>query len=104
MMEVVGSGGAGSGTGAAAPVKDDVELYVRTYTTILRSSGEVRLRAFEAAHKRVGSSLHAVADGETPDAGALIYAIQRVPAALAEVTGCIWGRRGSTSGRCWGRR
>jgi hypothetical protein len=74
--------------------KDDVELYARTYTTILRSSGEVRLRAFEAAHVRVGSSLHAQAGAETPDAGAFIYAIQRLPAAVAEVERIFLGQEG----------
>jgi hypothetical protein len=27
--------------------REDVELYARTYTTVLRTSSEVRLRAFE---------------------------------------------------------
>ena len=27
-----------------------VELYVRTYTTMLQSSGEIRLEAFQQAH------------------------------------------------------
>jgi hypothetical protein len=27
--------------------REDVELYARTYTTVLRTSGEVRLRVFE---------------------------------------------------------
>jgi hypothetical protein len=42
--------------------RDAVELYVRTYSTILRSSGDVRLRAFVPAHLGIGSSLHAGAD------------------------------------------
>ncbi len=74
--------------------KDDVELYARTYTTILRSSGEVRLRAFCAAHLRVRSSLHASAASDAPDAGALIYAIQRLPAAVARVERVYLGQEG----------
>ena len=31
-------------------LSDDVELYHRTYTTLLRSSGETRLRVLEPAH------------------------------------------------------
>ena len=74
--------------------KDAVELYVRTYTTILRSSGEVRLRAFEAAHARVHSSLHSAAALETPDAGAFIYAIQRLPSVVAQVKHVVLGQEG----------
>ena len=37
---------AGAGRPPAAAERDAVELYVRTYTTILRSSGDVKLRAF----------------------------------------------------------
>ena len=74
--------------------KDDVELYVRTYSTILRSSGEVRLRAFEAAHIRVRSSLHAGAASPVPDAGAFIYAIQRLPDVVASVEKVILGQEG----------
>ena len=36
---------------------DAVEVYHRTYTTILRSSGETQLRVFEHSHKAMGSSL-----------------------------------------------
>src|SRR5436190_548455 len=74
--------------------KDDVELYVRTYSTMLRSSGEVRLRAFEAAHVRVRSSLHSGAGAEWPDAGAFIYAIQRLPDEVAHVEKVVLGQEG----------
>jgi hypothetical protein len=74
--------------------KDDVELYARTYTTILRSSGDIRLRAFEAAHVQVRSSLHAGAGSPWPDAGAFIYAIQRLPAAVAQVSHIYLGQEG----------
>jgi len=40
---------------------DAVEVYHRTYTTILRSSGETQLRVFEHSHKAMGSSLHPLA-------------------------------------------
>ena len=75
-------GGPGVQTPAPAPPlgeKDAVELYVRTYSTILRSSGDVKLRAFVPAHVGIGSSLHAAADQPLPDAGALIYAVHRLP-------------------------
>lgn len=74
--------------------KDEVELYARTYTTILRSSGDIRLRAFEAAHIRVHSSLHAGAGSSQPDAGAFIYSIQRLPTAVSAVRHIYLGQEG----------
>src|ERR1051325_9826992 len=65
--------------------RDAINLYVRTYTTILRPHGDVPVRAFEAAHQGVGSSLHPGAASEDPDPGAFIYAAQRLPSCIAAV-------------------
>ena len=65
--------------------RDAINLYVRTYTTILRTPGDVPVRAFEAAHQGVGSSLHPGAASDDPDPGAFIYAAQRLPACIAAV-------------------
>ena len=45
-----------------AALADAVEVYRRTYMTVLRSSGETRLRVLEASHKAMHSSLHGLAD------------------------------------------
>ncbi|MBI3974145.1 MAG: hypothetical protein HY332_22940 [Chloroflexi bacterium] len=74
--------------------KDDVELYVRTYTTILRSSGDVRVRAFVASHQRMRSSLHSGASLAWTDTGAFIYAIQRLPDVVPHVQRVILGQEG----------
>ncbi len=58
---------------------EEVELYQRTYTTLLRSSGETRLRILEQAHRAIQSSLHPFADSEDLDLGAFLYATQRLP-------------------------
>ena len=42
-------------------LSDEVELYQRTYNTLLRSSGETALRVLESAHRQIGSSLHPLA-------------------------------------------
>src|SRR5919204_3126473 len=60
-------------------LSDEVELYQRTYTTLLRSSGETRLRVLEPSHRAMGSSLHALADSDDLDLGAFLYAIRRLP-------------------------
>jgi hypothetical protein len=66
--------------GEARPPSDDVELYHRTYTTLLRSSGETWLRVLEPVHRAMGSSLHGLAASDEVDLGALIYACRRLPA------------------------
>jgi Family of unknown function (DUF6909) len=69
--------------GAAAdryPVEPDaIELYHRTYTTLLRSSGETHLRVLESSHRAMHSSLHPMAADEQPDLGAFLYAVRRLP-------------------------
>src|SRR5260370_41620790 len=60
-------------------VDDAVELYQRTYSTLLRSSGETRLRVLEPSHRAMGSSLHPFADRDELGLGAFLYAIRRLP-------------------------
>ncbi|MGZ4243269.1 MAG: DUF6909 family protein [Solirubrobacteraceae bacterium] len=64
---------------AGARLSDEVELYQRTYTTLLRSSGETHLRVLEPSHRAIGSSLHPLAASDEIDLGAFIYAIRRLP-------------------------
>jgi hypothetical protein len=65
-------------------LSDEVELYQRTYNTLLRSSGETHLRVLEPAHRAMGSSLHPLADSDEPDLGAFLYAIRRMPDSVAD--------------------
>jgi hypothetical protein len=60
-------------------LSDEVEVYQRTYNTLLRSSGETQLRVLEPSHRAMGSSLHPLADSDELDLGAFIYAIRRLP-------------------------
>jgi hypothetical protein len=71
---------------------EDVELYQRTYVTLLRSSGETRLRVLEPSHRALHSSLHPLADSEEPDLGAFLYAVQRLPAAIAGARLVVMGQ------------
>jgi hypothetical protein len=83
---------AGAGRLPPSADRDAVELYVRTYSTILRSSGDVKLRAFVPAHQGIGSSLHAGADQPLPDAGAFIYAAHRLPRCMERVQRVVLGQ------------
>jgi len=60
-------------------LSDEIELYQRTYNTLLRSSGETHLRVLESSHRAIGSSLHPLAASDELDLGAFIYAIRRLP-------------------------
>jgi hypothetical protein len=77
---------------AAGRLSDEVELYQRTYSTLLRSSGETALRVLESSHRAMGSSLHPLAGSEEPDLGAFIYAIRRLPDAIAGAELVIMGQ------------
>src|ERR1700704_5999389 len=51
------------------PGRDAVELYTRTYGTLLRSSGETKLKVLEQSHIGMESSLHPTAGSAEPDTG-----------------------------------
>src|SRR3954462_9289173 len=78
----------------AAPtnLSDEVELYQRTYTTLLRSSGETRLRVLESSHMAMGSSLHPLAASAESDRGAFIYAIRRLREAVVRLKIVVMGQ------------
>ena len=69
-----------------------VELYHRTYTTVLRSSGETSLRVLETSHKAMGSSLHPLAGSTEIDLGAFLYAVRRLPEAILTSETVIMGQ------------
>jgi hypothetical protein len=66
----------------ASGLSDEGELDHRTYTTLLRSSGETLLRVLEPAHRSMNSSLHPLAATPDVDLGAFLYAMRRLPANL----------------------
>jgi hypothetical protein len=76
----------------AGRLSDEVELYQRTYTTLLRSSGETALRVLESSHRAMGSSLHPLADSDELDLGAFIYAIRRLPEGIVGAQLVIMGQ------------
>ncbi len=77
-----------------APVapSDEIERYIWTYTSLLRSSGEVRVRAFEEAHAYSGSSLHPGALEASPDVSAFAYAAARLPSEMPDVGRVVLGQ------------
>jgi hypothetical protein len=71
---------------------DEIDLYIRTYYSLLRSSGEVRVRSFEEAHIYSNSSLHEGAKDSRPDVSAFGYAAGRVPEIMPDVRRILFGQ------------
>ena len=71
---------------------NEIDLYIRTYYSLLRSSGDVRVRAFEEAHLYSDSSLHAGALAPEPDAAAFAYSAARLPDCMPEVERLVLGQ------------
>lgn len=59
--------------------KREVDLYVRTYNTLLRSSGPIAVDVLVPAHINIASSLHSGASEPEPDMGAFMYSTLRLP-------------------------
>ena len=76
----------------AGRLSDEVELYQRTYNTLLRSSGETQLRVLESSHRAMGSSLHPLAGSDEPDLGAFLYSIRRLPDGIVGAQLVIMGQ------------
>jgi hypothetical protein len=77
----------------------EVELYVRTYSTLLRSSGPVDADALIPAHLNIHSSLHANADSPLPDMSAFMYSTLRLPPEIVTVRRILLGQSHSVFAR-----
>lgn len=71
---------------------NEIDLYIRTYYSLLKSSGDVRVRAFEEAHLFSNSSLHAGALAPEPDAAAFAYSAARLPGCMPSVERLVLGQ------------
>ena len=71
---------------------DEIDLYIRTYYSLLRSSGDVRVRAFEEAHLYSRSSLHLGAEDSEPDLAAFAYSAARLPDCMPKIRRVVLGQ------------
>ncbi len=71
---------------------EGIELYIRTYYSLLRSSGDVRIRSLEETHEGMKSSLHLEAESELFDTSAFIYAAMRLPDCIYEIRRIVMGQ------------
>jgi hypothetical protein len=71
---------------------DEIDLYIRTYYSLLRSSGDVRVRAFEESHLFSRSSLHLGAEEPGPDLAAFAYSAGRLPDCMPRIRRIVLGQ------------
>ena len=71
---------------------EGIELYIRTYYSLLRSSGDIRIRSLEETHEGMFSSLHLKAESAEFDASAFTYAALRLPDCLHQVRRVVMGQ------------
>src|SRR5947209_13248595 len=65
--------------------KAEVDLFVRSYETLLRSTGEVRVAGLLEPYLAMESTLHPRARDHRPDAAALTYVGLRLPPSMQNV-------------------
>lgn len=89
---------------------EEIELYVRTIYSLLRSSGPIRLRSLEETHIGMNSSLHYRAGEPELEMAALIYSAMRLPPCFPDVSMVVMGqmeevfrRRGYPGVETWKR-
>ncbi len=87
---------------------EEIELYLRTYYSLLRSSAEVQIRTLEEAHIQMRSLLHTGAREQTPDMSAFIYSLLRLPDCMPDVelvvlgqSPAVFARRGYPDVEAW---
>lgn len=89
---------------------EEIHLYMRTYYSLLRSSGQFAIETLVESHIAMGSSLHVGAASAEPDVSALIYGALRLPPCLSHIQKILVGQMerafveaGYTAVAQWGR-
>jgi len=78
---------------------EEVELYLRTYYSLLRSSSEVQIQTLEEAHSGINSLLHPHARDEFLDMSAFIYTLLRMPECILQVRTVVMGQSAAVFAR-----
>ncbi len=71
---------------------EEIDLYMRTYYSLLRSTSDIRIRSLEETHSAMNSSLHIGADDPRPDLSAFVYSVMRLPPCLPQVRLVLMGQ------------
>ena len=71
---------------------EEIELYLRTVYSLLRSSTDVQIKTLEEVHAGMNSSLHLNARETAPDPSAFLYALLRLPDCMPQVHFVVLGQ------------
>src|SRR3972149_10838960 len=71
---------------------EEIELYLRTFYSLLRSTAEVKIQPLEEVHANINSSLHPQARSEQVDTSALIYCSLRLPDCVGQTERVVLGQ------------
>ncbi len=71
---------------------EEIELYIKTYYSLLRSTADIHIRTLEEVHAGMGSALHPRARDTQPDVSALLYSSLRLPPCMPQVERVILGQ------------
>ena len=71
---------------------EEIDLYIRTIYSLLRSTTPVRIRTLEEIHAGMNSSLHPLARFQIPDISSFIYANLRLPDCMPHVQAVLLGQ------------
>ena len=74
---------------------EEIDLYIRTIYSLLRSTTEVQIRSFEEVHAGMSSTLHPGVRDDAPDISALIYSILRLPECIITTRIVLLGQSAS---------
>lgn len=71
---------------------EEIELYLRTYYSLLRSSEPIRIRSLEETHAAMNSTIHYQAATNELDISALVYSALRLPDCISSTTLMVMGQ------------
>jgi hypothetical protein len=75
---------------------EEVDLYLRTYYSLLRSTADVQIRTLEEVHAGMNSLLHQEARSQTSDIAALLYSLLRMPDCIIDTQLVVLGQTTET--------
>jgi hypothetical protein len=71
---------------------EEIQLYMRTYYSVLRSNSVVQIETFVESHIAMQSSLHIGAADMQPDVSALLYSALRLPLCIKQASLVLIGQ------------
>jgi hypothetical protein len=71
---------------------EEIQLYMRTYYSLLRSSHPIQIETLEESHMAMESSLHIRAREPKPDISTLVYTSLRLPDCMVDIDRVLIGQ------------